>query len=149
MFGRLAFFIFEPQEATITTKAKKPTKKIPASHTAHTLLDIVMKSLDQDKGEDIKSIDLAGKSSIADYMVIATGTSSRHVASMAEKLSERLSKEGVKSRIEGKEAGDWVVLDGGDVIIHLFRAEVRSFYNLEKLWASDFNTSDYTVYKSV
>lgn len=108
-----------------------------------------MTSLDQDKGEDIVSIDLSGKSSIADFMVIATGTSSRHVASMADKLIDRLAKTGRKARAEGKDSGDWVIVDAGDVIIHLFRAEVRNFYNLEKLWMADFSTSDYTVYKSV
>lgn len=109
---------------------------------------MVAKALDQDKAENIVSIDLAGKSSIADYMVIATGTSSRHISSMAQKLRDRLSKEGRKCRIEGASGGDWVILDGGDIIVHFFRAEVRTFYNLEKLWGADFSSVDYTLYQS-
>ncbi len=108
-----------------------------------------MKLLDQDKGENIVSIDLAGKTSIADYMVIVTGKSSRQVVGMAEKLRERLSAEGIKARVEGKDSGDWVIVDAGDVIVHLFRPEVREFYNLEKLWSADFSTVDYTLYQSV
>lgn len=109
---------------------------------------MIVKALDQDKGEEIVSIDLQGKTAIADFMVIATGTSSRHVAAMAEKLKERLSKEGHRARIEGKEAGDWVIVDAGAVIVHLFRREVREFYNLEKLWGSDFSTVGYNLYTS-
>jgi ribosome-associated protein len=111
-------------------------------------LAMVLASLDSDKGIDIKSFDLEGRSSIADHMVIATGTSSRHVASMAERLKQKLYKEGYRPRIEGASTGDWVILDAGDVIVHLFRAEVRSFYNLEKLWGTDFGVPDYTFYRS-
>ncbi|MBI1214246.1 MAG: ribosome silencing factor [Alphaproteobacteria bacterium] len=107
-----------------------------------------MKLLDQDKGENIVSIDLAGKTSIADYMVIVTGTSSRQVSAMASNLRDKLSAEGVKARLEGQQGGDWVVVDAGDVIVHIFRAEVREFYNLEKLWATDFSTADYTRYQT-
>jgi len=114
----------------------------------HKLHALVMQALEQDKGENIVSIDLAGKPAIADYMVIVTGRSTRQVSGMAEKLRDRLSKEGVHSHIEGKEAGDWVIVDAGDVIVHLFRPEVREFYNLEKLWAADFSTVDYTLYQS-
>lgn len=110
---------------------------------------MIVKALDQDKGDNIVSIDLAGKSALADFMVIVTGTSSRHVTGMAEKLKQRLSKEGITARIEGADTGDWVIVDAGDVIVHLFRAEVRTFYNLEKLWSTDFATTDYTLYKSV
>lgn len=107
-----------------------------------------MKLLDQDKGEDIVSIDLTGKTTIADHMVIVTGRSSRQIVSMAEKLREKLAKEGFHARIEGQDGGDWVILDAGDVVVHLFRQEVRTFYNLEKLWAADFATVDYTLYQS-
>ena len=96
---------------------------------------MVEKSLDADKAEDIISIDLAGKSSIADYMVIATGRSNRQLSAMAQHLDEKLTKIGVKKvSIEGLTQGEWVLLDGGDVIVHLFKPEVRSFYNLEKMW---------------
>lgn len=107
-----------------------------------------MKALGQDKGEDIVSIDLKGKTSIADYMVIVTGRSSRQVSAMAEKLRERLAAEGIRSTVEGKETGDWVIVDAGDVIVHVFRPEVREFYNLEKLWGSDFSTVGYNLYTS-
>lgn len=108
-----------------------------------------MKLLDQDKGENIVSIDLTGKTTIADYMIIVTGRSSRQVISMAEKLRDKLAAEGCKARIEGQDGGDWVIVDAGDVIVHLFRPEVRTFYNLEKLWSADFSTVDYTLYQSV
>ena len=91
--------------------------------------------MDDDKAEDIISIDLAGKSSIADYMVIATGRSSRQLNAMAQHLDEKLTKLGVKKvSIEGLTQGEWVLLDGGDVVVHLFKPDVRSFYNLEKMW---------------
>lgn len=133
----------KPAAKTAATKASKT----PANET-HKLHDIVMKALDQDKGENIVSINLEGKSAIADYMVIVTGTSTRAVVGMAERLRDRLSKEGVKARLEGQTTGDWVIVDAGDVIVHVFRAEVREFYNLEKLWSADFSTVDYTLYQS-
>jgi ribosome-associated protein len=91
--------------------------------------------LDADKAEDIISIDLTGKSTIADFMVIATGRSNRQLASMAQHLDEKLTRSGIrKVSIEGLTQGDWVLLDGGDVIVHLFKPEIRRFYNLEKMW---------------
>jgi ribosome-associated protein len=100
------------------------------------LLRLVLDSLEADKAEDVIPIALKGKSEMADYMVIASGRSSRQVQALAEKLSERLKTDmGRHCRIEGKEAGDWVLLDCGDVIVHLFRPEVREFYQLEKMWA--------------
>ena len=97
---------------------------------------LILTSLDDDQAEEVVSIPLAGKSSIADYMVIASGRSTRQVASMAAKLAERIKGEtGRPARIEGLPSADWVLIDGGDVIVHLFRPEVRSFYNLERMWA--------------
>ncbi len=97
---------------------------------------LVLKSLDDDQAVEIVSIPLEGKSNIADHMVIASGRSTRQVASMATKLAERIKQEFGKSvRIEGLPAADWVLIDAGDVIVHLFRPEVRSFYNLERMWA--------------
>jgi ribosome-associated protein len=91
--------------------------------------------LDADKAEDIIAIDLTGKSSIADYMVIASGRSARQLASMAQHLDEKLTKAGIsKVNVEGMTQGEWVLLDGGDVIVHLFKPEIRRFYNLEKMW---------------
>ncbi len=96
---------------------------------------LVMQSLDDDQAVEAISIPLAGKSSIADYMVIASGRSTRQVASMASKLAERIKAEtGRITRTEGLPTADWVLIDAGDVIVHLFRPEVRSFYNLERMW---------------
>ena len=98
------------------------------------ILSIVQKVLDENKAEDMKVIDLQGKTSIAEYMVVASGTSNRHVSSMAEKLLETLKKEGFKATSEGLEKADWVLIDAFDVVVHLFRPEVREFYNIEKMW---------------
>lgn len=103
------------------------------SDALHTL---VLTSLDDDQAVETVSIPLAGKSSIADYMVVASGKSTRQVASMANKLAEKIKAEfGRNPRIEGLPTADWVLIDAGDVIVHLFRPEVRSFYNLERMWA--------------
>jgi ribosome-associated protein len=117
------------------------TRINPANDTANgadsvaALHDLVMKSLDDDQAQETISIPLAGKSSIADHMVIATGRSSRQVASMAQKLAERIKQgTGRSARVEGLPVADWVLIDAGDVIVHLFREEVRSFYNLERMW---------------
>ena len=100
-----------------------------------TLHDLVLHSLDEDQAQDVVSIPLEGKSSIADHMVIASGRSTRQVAAIATHLAERLKKEGHGNpRIEGLPAADWVLIDAGDVVVHLFRPEVRSFYNLERMW---------------
>ncbi len=98
---------------------------------------LVMKSLDDDQAQDIVSIPLAGKSNIADHMVIAEGRSTRQVAGIAQKLAERVKQSGGTVRVEGLANADWVLIDAGDVIVHLFRPEVRSFYNLERMWAVD------------
>ena len=111
------------------------TARIPDSYTSDELLARILSSLDDDKAEDVVSIDLRGKSEIADYMVICSGRSSRQVASISEKLTDRLKHEfSIISRVEGQEQGDWVLIDAGDVIIHVFRPEVREFYQLEKMW---------------
>ncbi|HCU59156.1 MAG TPA: ribosome silencing factor [Alphaproteobacteria bacterium] len=98
------------------------------------ILEIVQKVLDDNKAEDVVVIDLEGKTSIANQMVVASGTSNRHVASMADKLMEALKKAGFKATIEGEDKADWVLIDAFDVIVHIFRPEVREFYNLEKMW---------------
>ena len=106
-----------------------------AEITSDALLDTILTTLDDNKGEDIVQIDLRGKSSIGDYMVVVSGRSSRQVAALAEKLvSELKSIYGLVAKIEGKDAGDWVLIDTGDVIVHIFRPEVREFYQLEKMW---------------
>ena len=113
----------------------------PAAHqsaeetTSELLLDRILTSLKNDKAEDIVQIDLRGKSSIGDYMVIASGRSSRQVTAISEKLVDNVKKDfGRSSKVEGKNAGDWVLIDTGDVIVHVFRPEVREFYQLEKMW---------------
>lgn len=99
------------------------------------LLPMVLESLDDDQAQEVVHIPLEGKSSIADHMVIASGRSSRQVAAIAQKLAERIKHAGHPSpRIEGLPAADWVLVDAGEVIVHLFRPEVRSFYNLERMW---------------
>ena len=103
--------------------------------TSELLLDRILTSLKNDKAEDIVQIDLRGKSSIGDYMIIASGRSSRQVTAISEKLVDNIKKDfGRSSRVEGKNAGDWVLIDTGDVIVHVFRPEVREFYQLEKMW---------------
>lgn len=103
---------------------------------AEALHRLVLTSLDDDQAVETVSIPLAGKSSIADYMVVASGRSTRQVASMAQKLAEKIKAErGQSPRVEGLPTADWVLIDAGDVIVHLFRPEVRTFYNLERMWA--------------
>jgi ribosome-associated protein len=100
------------------------------------LLELVLKSLDDDQAQEVVVIPLEGKSAIADYMIVASGRSNRQVASIAEKLAERVKHGGFgSSRIEGLPAADWVLVDSGDIICHVFRPEVRTFYNLERMWA--------------
>ncbi|MCY4007064.1 MAG: ribosome silencing factor [Rhodobacteraceae bacterium] len=99
------------------------------------LVDFILHSLDKDNAQDTVSIDLDGKSDMADFMVITSGRSTRQVISMSEKLLEKLKHErGLSASVEGKGQGDWVLIDAGDVIVHIFRPEVREFYQLEKLW---------------
>lgn len=103
------------------------------------ILKIITDTLENNKAEDMTVIDLSGKTSIAEYMVVASGTSQRHVASLAEKVFEELKKAGYKSSMEGEEKADWVLIDAFDVIVHIFKPEVREFYNLEKMWQSAAN----------
>lgn len=105
--------------------------------SADEALKAILTTLDDSKAEDIVSIDIAGKSALADFMVVATGRSQRHVSSIAEHISRDLIEAGGRvARVEGVPHCDWVLLDAGDVIVHIFRPEVRSFYNLEKMWSA-------------
>ena len=111
-----------------------------AIEKAEALHHLVLRSLDDDKAVDVVTIPLAGKSNIADHMVIASGRSTRQVAAMAQKLAERIKRDlGRNVRVEGLPVADWVLIDADDVIVHLFRPEVRSFYNLERMWAFEDN----------
>ena len=100
------------------------------------LKEIVISTLDLNKAQDIVTIDLKDKSSMADYMIIASGTSSRHIQSLSEQVLEKLKNNGVKeSKIEGKESAEWKLVDGIDLIVHIFHPEKRKFYELEKIWS--------------
>ena len=110
------------------TKAKKQ------SSSPEQMLEKVVKILDEQKAEDILTVELKGRSPLADYMIIASGRSARHIDSLAKYIEEFLKPISSSMRIEGKNNGDWVLVDNGDLIVHLFRPEVREVYNLEKIW---------------
>jgi ribosome-associated protein len=111
-------------------------RKRGATDKVEALHQLVLRSLDDDQAQDVVTIPLIGKSNIADHMVIASGRSTRQVASMAQKLTERIKQELKRNvRVEGLPVADWVLIDAEDVIVHIFRPEVRSFYNLERMWA--------------
>ncbi len=119
-------------------RAAAPTPVTADDPAVQALHALVLTTLEDDQAVEVVSIPLAGKTSIADHMVIASGRSTRQVASLAAKIAERAKLElGRSVRIEGLPAADWVLIDAQDVIVHLFRPEVRSFYNLEKMWAFD------------
>ena len=104
--------------------------------SARSLEEIILAKLDDDKAQDVVSIDLKGKSPVADSMIVASGRSHRHVGALADHLLRALKDAGVgKARVEGLPHCDWVLIDAGDVIVHLFRPEVRAFYNIEKIWS--------------
>jgi len=106
-----------------------------AGSASDALLAAILDDLQDNKAEDIVQIDLRGKSAIGDYMVVCSGRSTRQVTAIAEKLVDTLKSErGVLCKVEGKETGDWVLIDTGDVVVHVFRPEVREFYQLEKMW---------------
>ena len=109
-----------------------PPAPIPQPEELKALIE---QSLDEDQAENVIVIDLAGKTTFADYMIVATGRNQRHLGSMALKLADKMRQAGIRGiEIEGLAQADWVLIDGGDVIVHLFREEVRSFYNIEKMW---------------
>lgn len=120
------------------TELSSPLQASVSADLAAGLLDTVLSSLDDSKAEDLITLDIAGKSSLADHMVIVSGRSHRHVGAIADHLLKDLKSSGVKSAtVEGLSTCDWVLIDAGDVIVHIFRPEVRGFYNLEKMWAPD------------
>ena len=120
----------------LTGKPKVELRRKPAGSAK--LLTIVLDTLSDGKAEDVLSLDLAGKTTIADTMVIASGRSQRHVGALADQLLDKLKGEGIKNaRVEGLPLCDWVLIDAGDVVTHIFRPEVRQFYNLEKMWSAE------------
>ncbi|MDA8625467.1 ribosome silencing factor [Alphaproteobacteria bacterium] len=105
---------------------------------------MVLTSLDDDLAQNIVTINLSGKSALADHMVVATGRSKRHVGALADHLLRKLKENGEKNiRTEGQKIGDWVLVDAGDVVVHIFREEVREFYGIEKMWATEAETTAY------
>jgi ribosome-associated protein len=124
--------------------AASPRKKAaaaaaPTPTPEPTMIDVVLQSLDDAKAEQTVAIDIAGKSSLADHMVVTSGRSNRHVAAVADQVVKAMREGGFsKPRVEGLPHADWVLVDGGDVIVHIFRPEVREFYNIEKMWQADF-----------
>ena len=111
-------------------------KKNVSKDVAEQILDIITESLDDGKANDVVVMDLQGKTSIANYMVVASGTSQRHVAALAEQVQMKLKTAGFKATVEGEEKADWVLIDAFDVIVHIFKPEVREFYSIEKMWSS-------------
>ena len=121
-----------PKRKAVNKAAPAPKKAVPQS----ALLERILASLDDDKAENVVTIDLEGRSALCDAAVIASGRSSRHVAAMAEHLARRLKEAGYGTRpVSGQGQGDWVLVDAGDVIVHLFRPEVRDYYDLEGMWS--------------
>jgi len=127
----------EPLRTSALSRAVNRTPALVSRPSAKETLRTVLARLDDMKAEDSITIDLTGKSSIADFMVVASGRSQRHVASIAEHVVKDLEKSGVsRVRVEGLRQGDWVLIDAGDVIVHVFRPDVRAHYNLEKMWSA-------------
>jgi ribosome-associated protein len=123
-----------PNKASRKTKTAAP--KAPAKHSKNPLLNTILARLDEDQALNTIQIDLQNKSTIADYMVVTSGRSNRHVSAIAEHVIESLHKSGSpRVRVEGMPNCDWVLIDAGDVILHIFRPEVRAFYNLDKMWS--------------
>lgn len=122
-----------------SARPKRPSRKpaiAPPASEHEDLLSRILASLDADKAEDIVTIELDGRSSVADALVIATGRSARHVAAIAENLARKLKDAGYGTRpIDGLSQGDWVLVDAGDIIVHIFRPEVRAYYDLEGMWS--------------
>ena len=131
-------FLLEDTVLSLTSDAEGSARKLAkgqSSVTSDAILAAVLTSLEDDKAEDVVQIDLRGISEIGDHMVICSGRSTRQVAAISEKMKSRLKDDlGILSKVEGKGTGDWVLVDTGDVIVHVFRPEVREFYQLEKMW---------------
>lgn len=117
---------------TVARQPGRPSKGIDVDAAT----SVVLASLEDDKAEDILAVDIRGKSSFADMLIVASGRSGRHVGALADHVMHKLKEAGIKDvRVEGMPQADWVLVDAGDLVVHLFRPEVRSFYNIEKIWA--------------
>ena len=118
-------------------KSTPPPEHVP-SHDSEALLARIIAWLDDAKAENVVTIDIRGRSSIGDFMVVASGRSDRHVGAIAEQVARKLREDGYgRVRVEGQPQCDWVLIDAGDIIVHVFRPEVREFYNLEKMWSAE------------
>ena len=127
-----------PDPAPSAHEAPVPAASTDPEASITALGDLILQRLDDDKAQDVVFIDLKGKSAVADALIVASGRSHRHVGAMADHLLRALKEEGLgKARVEGLPHCDWVLIDTGDVIVHLFRPEVRQFYNIEKIWSVD------------
>lgn len=123
---------------------KTPAGQAVAAAPARSLIDLILDTLDDAKAEQTITVDLAGKSSLADHMVVTSGRSQRHVAALADQVISALRDNGHgRPRVEGLPHADWVLVDAGDVIVHIFRPEVREFYNIEKMWQADFSADQH------
>lgn len=121
--------------AAANTASKGSQMSAPTQSISESLMSLIVTSLENDKAEDIVQIDLRGQSSMGDFMVICSGRSTRQVAALSEKLVAKIKDTyGFTAKVEGKDTGDWVLIDTGDVVVHVFRPEVRDFYQLEKMW---------------
>ena len=135
--------VFTERKLLRTATLKKTENRSSASDphgktAAERILETVLESLDDSKAENIVTLDIQGKSALADYMVIASGRSQRHVNAVADHLLSAIKDAGLgASRVEGLSSADWILIDTGDVIVHVFRPEVREFYQLEKMWSED------------
>jgi ribosome-associated protein len=119
-------------------KGRPKAELVSGGHDSAALVKRILQWLDDAKAEDVVTIDLEGKSSIGDFMLIATGRSDRHVGAIADQIQRALKEEGYgRVRVEGQPKCDWVLIDTGDIIVHVFQPEVRDFYNLEKMWTAD------------
>ena len=118
-------------------KLLKKASKVKENAEERKIVDLIEKTLENGKAEDIKIINLTGKTAIADYLVIASGRAPRHVTALAEQVQLRLKKTGVPASIEGEDVGDWVIVDAGDVIVHVFHPETRELYCIEELWGEE------------
>lgn len=135
------FTLVTSLQAGSAEKSASPQAPSSAGYSAEEVLNAIVSSIEDSKGEDLSTIDIRGKSALGDYMVIASGRSHRHVSAIADHLQRALKNEGYGPvKVEGEQAADWILIDTGDVIVHIFRPEVREFYGIEKMWNMDEST---------
>lgn len=135
-----------PRPASVRRTGAKPILKPTERSALDTLQAVIVASLEDDKAENVVTLDLAGKAAFCDRMVVATGMADRQITAMAEHLEKKLHEAGIKRvQIEGASGSDWVLIDAGDIIVHLFKLESRTLYGLEKMWGSDLDQAEESV----